>query len=93
MIEFEREPCGHEGCVEWAIPCFLPGGEAPHEWLCGTHAAGAGYCSACGEFWGGVESFDVGPGICQNCRETESGWSDDDDIPVDLDDVYPDGVS
>lgn len=78
MSEFEREPCAHEDCVAWAIPCFLPGGEAPHEWLCGTHAAEAGYCSACGDFWGGIESFEFRhPRLCDNCHDELAEPEDD----------------
>jgi hypothetical protein len=39
------------------------------EWLCGTHAAGAGYCYVCGRFSAGEDGFDhLHPGLCDECH-------------------------
>lgn len=41
------------------------------ERFCEKHAFEAGYCWICGQFWGGVESFDFGKsGLCENCAFT-----------------------
>ena len=37
--------------------------------FCCDHAFTNGYCICCGDFWGGVEDFDFGSGLCDNCKE------------------------
>lgn len=81
-------PCEHEGCTRDGLPCHEPGGHAddddgPTTWYCTEHAAEHGFCWCCGEFWGGVESFDFGSGLCEHCRdevgddEEDEDWDDD----------------
>lgn len=63
--------CSHEGCWEKGIDCYLPDNVDgnPDEWVCAAHAQVAGYCYACGTFWGGIESFDFRrSGLCDNCE-------------------------
>lgn len=87
--------CEHEGCTQDAGPCYLPNEDytgfdrKPAEWYCSEHAHEHGYCSACGEFWGGIESFDFNPnGLCDHCQdevdadfdgtfEDDEGWTYD----------------
>lgn len=72
--------CDVQGCTEQGYPCvlYVPEENEEHqETLCGTHALEHGYCPGCGNFWAGVESFDFGPGLCENCRH------DDDEPPPD----------
>jgi hypothetical protein len=57
------------------------------EYLCPDHAFEAGYCAACGTFWAGIEEFDMGNGLCPNCRagineeDDEDGSGDYEDAP------------
>lgn len=70
----ERDGCMDDGCVD----CRLPNdahlnpdaniGEVI-EHFCPDHAFKNGYCICCGEFWGGVEDFDFGNGLCDNCKD------------------------
>jgi len=69
--------CAHEGRA-----CELPDYDSGHvdiEYVCGEHAARMGYCPGCGQFWGGVGSFEM-TGLCDNCRhEAEAdNWHDED---------------
>lgn len=42
----------------------------PDERLCRDCAAKAGFCRCCGEFWGGIDSFEfTHPGICDHCAD------------------------
>jgi len=80
--------CQYEGCEAEGFPCFMnawdaeDGGDGPNGYWCSQHAPDAGFCACCGLFWGGIESFDFGNGICDNCRESEP---DDCDEPDDYD--------
>jgi hypothetical protein len=66
--------CQHPGCTNGANPCFLEPWGQPYEYYCFTHAFEHGYCKGCGQFFAGIESFDFGPGYCDNCR---AEWEDD----------------
>lgn len=45
------------------------------EYVCGEHSHALGFCRSCGQFWGGVESFDFRrSGLCDNC---EAEWRAD----------------
>lgn len=74
--------CCKEGCEKTGMACFfldtLPG-ELPDEYYCEDHIEDAGYCSGCGTFCAGIESFDIGPlhGFCDNCAD-EIRSSDED---------------
>lgn len=79
----EHEGCLEDGSVECHIPNHLDYGDKgidvikviaemdKVEHLCQDHAYEAGYCTLCGEFWGGVESFDFNnpQQLCENCLE------------------------
>ncbi len=49
---------------------------------CGEHATQNGYCSGCGNFWAGAESFDFSRnGLCSNCKDdpdyNDDAWDDE----------------
>ena len=69
----EKHKCEHPCCNANAIPCRLNDPETNKDvicFYCPEHAFINGFCSCCGEFWGGIESFDIGSGICENCLES-----------------------
>ena len=88
--------CEHNGCFEnGEVACHVPElhGENGRiyddtnirvvEHLCSNHAYEAGYCTLCGDFWGGIESFDFNnpSHLCENCKEQiEDEIGEDDDI-------------
>ena len=82
------ETCQHDGCTSGAISCYLMDTDRdglPDELLCSAHAAEAGYCMVCGDFWGGIESFDfLHPGVCDNCHDeleaNDADFNDDWDM-------------
>jgi hypothetical protein len=82
--EADGHRCEEEGCESFdAIPCFLMGEDDPNGYFCSEHAHAQGFCYICGQFWGGIESFDFGPGYCEHCRsevEADAGDYDDDDV-------------
>jgi hypothetical protein len=67
--------CEHKGCWKRGFECFInpsmydEPSEAPLIFIyCHEHAEKEGFCSICGDFWGGIESFEFWhPGICDNC--------------------------
>lgn len=74
--------CQEEGCTESGLECWLPDDEGQGSFVyCGTHAFPNGFCTACGQFWGGIESFEfLHPGLCDNCHsEMENEMADEDD--------------
>ncbi|MDZ7970502.1 MAG: hypothetical protein RM368_37190 [Nostoc sp. DedSLP03] len=83
--------CQHLGCTEENVTaCFYPDNETeqPNEYYCTVHAAKHGFCYMCGQFWGGVESFEFATifggseGVCEICdylASAELGEFDDDD--------------
>jgi hypothetical protein len=79
-----RQVCERETCTREGIDCYLPddGPERPYVVLCDEHAFAAGFCKLCGSFWGGIESFEFGPGYCENCEfqiKDSCGENDEDD--------------
>lgn len=90
--------CEREGCFkDGLVVCRVPEYESVYhrdpdmkeaimiEHLCPDHAYDAGYCTLCGEFWGGIESFDFeNPShLCEHCIQQvrdEQGDYDDDDM-------------
>lgn len=65
--------CQHEGCTEEGNPCYLDDDlladpQRVTEYLCCNHAPEHGYCWCCGRFFAGIESFDFGNGLCEDCR-------------------------
>lgn len=64
--------CEHEGCESTdTIRCInLYHPDDPENWYCPEHAAEEGFCSCCGIFSAGIESFDfIHPGLCDNCYD------------------------
>lgn len=76
--------CEHPGCdkTENLTRCILYGylsGEQDEEsYYCVDHCQENGFCFSCGQFWSGIESFDFGSGLCENCQdELESEFSEE----------------
>jgi len=83
----EQEGCFKDGSVECRIPDtgypVLPETLNHIEHLCPDHAYENGYCSLCGDFWGGIESFDFNnpSHLCEHCLEqVKDEIGDDDDL-------------
>lgn len=82
----EKHKCQHKGCTKDSdVVCIVPEqdntGIQVIEHLCEEHAYESGYCVLCGEFWGGIETFDIdNPShLCENCLEQikdETGEND-----------------
>lgn len=96
MPEAEYHQCEHEGCIsQLGLLCTIDGfDEHPTErnYYCAEHCFEKGFCSGCGGFYAGIEDFDFGNGLCENCEadiggDYDGGWDDDD---VDWDDEYDD---
>ena len=84
--EPEKHQCQHEGCTsQEAVQCDLTNyeeGADPEKFTyfyCTEHAKQAGFCWGCGDFWGGVASFEFGNGLCENCLVEEQDYDDEDD--------------
>ena len=61
--------CEDNNCFNEAMECILYDHEHDREitfWYCPTHSQPNGFCWYCGQFWGGVESFDF-DGHCPCC--------------------------
>lgn len=87
--------CEHEDCHEREnlVSCYLPDSDQdgkPDNLFCTMHASRAGFCYGCGTFWGGVESFDFGPGLCEHCILEVDDWDDDSFDQYDPFDEYDD---
>ena len=72
FLEWLFPRCWEKGCTNKGEPCVLRGyssddGEDFFYWYCAEHSQRHGFCFGCGEFWGGTESFEFGPGYCSNC--------------------------
>lgn len=82
--------CLNKGCTERGEPCILRAGYGVEEkdvvyWYCSKHSQRHGFCFMCGEFWGGMESFDFGNGLCPNCKdEVEEDEYDEPEWTYDL---------
>lgn len=71
--------CDKPGCMDdGSVKCHIPdlmlspnNADNRFEHFCPEHAYDAGYCSLCGEFWGGIESFEFDNPLflCENCYE------------------------
>jgi predicted amidophosphoribosyltransferase len=73
--------CEHEECTAEGQPCFLIDDQpdTPSYHFCAEHAFEEGFCPVCGTFWGGIESFDFGPGICEHCTAEMNEDGDEED--------------
>lgn len=88
--------CEHEGCRNAGRLCVLevwerdpgPDDKDTEEFFCPAHAPEHGYCSACGAFWSGIDSFE-NSGLCDPCADEIE--NDYEDSPEDYDgEQYPD---
>ncbi len=50
------------------------------EYVCSTHHHATGYCYGCGQFFGGIESFEFGNGLCDDCNQDLCFPDDEDDF-------------
>lgn len=89
--EVEGHRCEEPGCTSFdALPCVMDFDDKNPSYFCPEHAFKNGHCSICGQFWAGIESFDFGPGYCENCRsevEEEDDYDMDDDYDYCGDDI------
>lgn len=63
--------CQHDGCDNPGEECTLKneqGVDVTDGYYCGSHAADHGFCPVCGDFWGGISSFEMN-GMCDHCRD------------------------
>lgn len=76
--------CQHDGCENTAMRCcnFVEEDTWDDEWFCGEHAAQHGYCGSCGDFWGGICSFEAS-GYCEQCEAEIRGDEYDEDETAD----------
>lgn len=65
MNQFNQ--CQHQDCNNQGIAYQYPY-EGESVICCYLHAKQAGFCPSCGGFFGGIESFDFGNGICEECE-------------------------
>ncbi len=96
-LKFKFHICAHRGC--WSRD--TTGGYLPTPsyddvelvaYYCQKHIHAAGFCAICGAFNGGIESFEFGNGMCDNCQieyERDDDYARDDD-EWDDDDPYDD---
>lgn len=88
------EGCQHEQCRAPAIECTMTpiAEDQPEdvEYFCRSHAPHHGYCSVCGDFWGGIDSFER-DGICDHCADQLEQDEDLDEMTGDRDEDWPDG--
>ena len=92
FVAIEPE-CDEEGCTShFTVGCYLPDTDRtnrPDNFYCSEHAEQNGFCKSCGDFWGGVESFEFGEyhGYCDNCAyelerddELANGYDEEDEF-------------
>lgn len=74
--------CQHDGCEREGDDCYLPDydrdteADIPDGYYCSEHAADYGFCPVCGEFWGGISSFEMN-GVCDYCHDELENEIDD----------------
>lgn len=95
--KMRRGICTEPGCWRHGdyevTACYYPGNydwDSPDDILCYDHIDHSGFCRVCGQFWGGIESFEfIHPGYCGNCwreiRSNDDDWYDDYDEYGDFD--------
>jgi len=76
--------CDEDGCTNVGLECSLPDDDTVASYAyCDEHIFNNGFCRMCGQFWGGVESFEfLNGGYCDNCRselDHEDAEPDDDE--------------
>jgi hypothetical protein len=94
MTTFEtgtRQECMEDGCANEGMDCYLPDDREQASYAyCSEHAFDEGFCKGCGQFWGGVESFEfLNGGYCDECRAAlDSEMSDENDDEEAFDDDF-----
>ena len=94
-IKYRLHMCMEPGCRNRdTTPCFYPDNEddKTDTFYCVKHAHKNGFCWNCGQFWGGVESFDFPfhrTDLCENCYEQED-WENDYEDDEEDESEYPD---
>ena len=90
-----EQTCQHEGCNRQdTTRCHLHlyTGGTIIEYYCAEHCQQHGYCWLCGEFYGGIGSFEYSKsGLCPDCRDqlaSESGDGERDEWLADWEN-YP----
>lgn len=82
-----------DDCPNEGMDCWLPDdGDQASCAYCPGHAFDAGFCKSCGQFWGGIESFEfLNGGYCDECKsEMEHNDALDTDEPDEDWDPYDD---
>lgn len=80
--------CMHQVCRQIGEPVYMGwedynDGEwnsGPVGYYCDAHMHAAGFCAYCHQFYGGIESFEFGRGLCDECEliaQREQEASDD----------------
>lgn len=75
-----RNPrCEYQACTQRGQEFYLPNDHPYH--YCFEHASIGGFCWSCGQFWGGIDSFEMSiTGLCEHCNaEILDDWPRDDD--------------
>lgn len=83
--------CQHDGCDLEGEECTIhneQGEEVLDGHYCGNHAAAHGFCPMCGQFWGGISSFEMN-GVCDHCHDELA--SDEDGMDDGFDNYEPVG--
>lgn len=82
--------CQELGCTKEAseyVVTYAADDPSAHFMFCADHAAAAGFCTICGEFYGGTEEFFHSGirGVCCECIHSDEfdpdNWDDEDDEP------------
>lgn len=79
--------CQHDGCENEGCECTFTDLDVVVEtsWYCGDHAHLHGFCPVCGEFWGGISSFEMNC-YCDHCYdELQDDYDDYEDDSFDWD--------
>ena len=85
--------CEYPECTSWdTLACVMDNDDDNPSWFCPEHAFAMGHCFICGQFWGGVDNFEFGPGYCEHCAseiERDDYDPDDDDEYCEDDFFFP----
>lgn len=66
------ERCQEAGCRQPGRDCYITvlgeDMDQVQSFFCDSHASANGFCSMCGQFWGGIDSFEA-TGVCDHCAD------------------------
>lgn len=81
--------CKHPGCDATGFECCVLTGtddDPPVEYYCTDHAMQHGFCTVCGVFSAGMETFEfIHPGVCDTCDDELRAENDELDEIADVD--------